>query len=90
MRGPVGDLVPLRVAVERAERLVERVGVDQRPATHPGTGQHEDVAQQVNDFAVLPGDERDQLVLVGVNGIRLTTWDETDWKIGPLEPNELK
>ena len=43
---PVGDVAPLRVGVEGRERLVERVRVDQRTATHARTGQDGEVAQR--------------------------------------------
>ena len=36
---PVGDVAPLRVGVEGSERLVERVGVDERPAAHARAGE---------------------------------------------------
>ena len=45
---PVGDVRPLRVVEERLRRHVERVGVVQRPAAHPGAGQDHHVAQQVD------------------------------------------
>src|SRR5690606_3463800 len=38
---PVGDLAPLRVLEELRWRAVERVGVDQAAAAHPGAGEHE-------------------------------------------------
>ena len=45
---PVGDVRPGRVAVERVERLVERVGVDQRAAADPGTSQDHAVLDHVD------------------------------------------
>jgi hypothetical protein len=45
---PVGDPPPLRVGVERVERPVQGVGVDQRAAAHPRTGEHQHVAEQVD------------------------------------------
>ncbi len=40
---PIRDVSPLRVVVEGAERLVERVGVVEGPAADPGAGQHHHV-----------------------------------------------
>ena len=43
---PVGDVAPRRVVVERGQRLVERVGVDQRPAADSGAGQDQAVLER--------------------------------------------
>ena len=45
---PVGDVRPLRVVVEGLQRLVERVRVVERAATHPGPGQDQAVLEQVD------------------------------------------
>ena len=39
LAAPVGDVLPLRVVEERLRRHVQRVGVVQRAAAHPGAGQ---------------------------------------------------
>ena len=43
---PVGDAGPLRVGVERRQRLVERVGVVERAAADSGAGQHHHVLDE--------------------------------------------
>jgi hypothetical protein len=67
---PVGDRAPLRVGVERVERLVERVGVDQRAAadTRPRHDQH--VAEHVEALDPVAADLRGEEVLAHVKGRR--------------------
>jgi len=45
---PVSDVRPLLVGEERFHRLVQRVGVDQRTATHAGAGENQHVPQLVD------------------------------------------
>ena len=61
---PVGDVAPLRVVVERRQRLVERVRVDQRPAADARAGHDHRVADRVDPLdAVHPERRRPQEVL---------------------------
>ena len=65
---PVRDPRPLRVAVERVERLVERVGVDQRSATHAGPGHDHRVAHGVDALDAVAPDRRRPQVALEVEG----------------------
>jgi hypothetical protein len=61
---PVGDAGPLRVGVELLERLVEGVGVDQRPAADTGARDDEGVADGIDALdAVAPDRGRPQVAL---------------------------
>ncbi len=53
---PVGDVAPLRVVVERCERLVERVRVDQRAATDARTGEDQAVLEGVDPLDAVAAD----------------------------------
>ena len=55
---PVGDAAPLRVAVERLEGLVERVGVDQGAAADARAGQDQRVAHGVDALDAVAADLR--------------------------------
>ena len=71
---PVGDVPPLRVVVERRQRLVERVGVDQRAAADPGAGQDEAVLERVDALDAVAARPR---------AGRGTSWSRTRWRGGP-------
>ena len=45
LRAPVGDPRPLRVVEERVERLVERVGIDQRAAADSRSREDDEVVE---------------------------------------------
>ena len=65
---PVGDVRPRRVAVERVERFVERVRVDQRPAADTRAGHDQAVLDHVDALdAVAPGLRHEEEPL-GVEG----------------------
>ena len=51
---PVGDVTPLRVGEEGGGRDVERVGVDERAAADPGTGQDDDVLERMDPLDAVP------------------------------------
>ena len=53
---PVGDVAPRRVVVEGRQRLVQRVGVDQRPAADSGAGQDQAVLERVDALDAVEAD----------------------------------
>ena len=55
---PVGDVAPGRVVVEGGQRLVERVGVDQRPAADSGSRQDHAVLEEVDALDAVAADLR--------------------------------
>ncbi len=65
---PVGDVPPLRVVVERRERLVERVRVDQRAAADPGAGHDHAVLEGVDPLDAVAAGLGTEEVLLQVPG----------------------
>jgi len=66
---PVRDVRPRGVLVERVERLVERVGVDERAAAHAGAREDERVAQQVDPLDAVAAQPRRPQVVAQVPGV---------------------
>ena len=65
---PVGDVAPLGVLVERVERLVERVGVDERAAADPRAGEDQRVTDRVDALDAVAADLGAEQELLEVEG----------------------
>ena len=65
---PVGDVAPLGVVVERRQRLVERVGVDQGPAADARAGHDHRVADRVDALDAVAAQGRGPQVGLDVEG----------------------
>lgn len=65
---PVGDVRPLPVVEERVGRHIQRVGVIQRAAAHPGAGQDHHVAQRVDPLDAIAAQPRRPQELAQVPG----------------------
>ena len=68
LAAPVGDVAPLRVPVERVERLVERVGVDQRATADAGPGHDQRVADRLDPLDAVAADLGPEEVALEVEG----------------------